>query len=82
MAKTINIRSEEFKQNLCALINNSNLPIANVYYIFQAVAQELEMTYYGTLNEESEIKTETIGDKAQEVDKTQMPDEITNKEDA
>ena len=35
----INLKSEEFKNNLYSLISNSELPVANVYYIFKIVSQ-------------------------------------------
>lgn len=76
MNKSINVKSEEFKSNLYSLVNNSGLPIANVYFIFQLVAQELENTYYGTLNAELEEKNDDP-----DVDQNEMPEEITSKED-
>lgn len=75
MNKSINVRSEEFKSNLYSLINNSGLPISNVYFIFQLVAQELENTYYGTLNTELEEKNDDPN-----VNQNEMPEEITSKE--
>ena len=50
--KSINIKTENFKQNLLKLINSSGLPVANVYFVFQLVEKELEKTYYATLNQE------------------------------
>ena len=50
--KSINMKSEELKNSLYNLINNSDLPISNVYFIFQLITQELESTYYQILNEE------------------------------
>lgn len=41
----INLKSEEFKNNLYSLISNSELPIANIYYIFKIVSQQVENTY-------------------------------------
>lgn len=52
MNKTINIKTENFKQNLLKLINSSGLPVANVYLVFQLIEKELEKTYYTTLNRE------------------------------
>lgn len=48
--KSINIKTENFKQNLLKLINSSELPVANVYFVFQLIEKELEKTYYTTLN--------------------------------
>ena len=52
MDKSINIKTENFKQNLLKLINSSELPVANVYFVFQLIEKELEKTYYTTLNRE------------------------------
>lgn len=41
----INLQSEEFKNNLYSLITNSELPIANVYYILKIVLQQTEDAY-------------------------------------
>ena len=50
----INLKSEIFKNNLYSLINNSNLPVSNVYFIFKLIMQELENFYYKTLNDENQ----------------------------
>lgn len=52
--KTINLKTEIFKQNLYSLINNSDIPIANAYFVFQAIGKELEETYYQAINEENQ----------------------------
>jgi hypothetical protein len=49
-----NLRCENFKQELINNINESGLPISSIYYIYQLVFKELEMTYYATLNSETE----------------------------
>lgn len=49
---TINLNSEKFKQNLQSLINSSNLPISNIYYILTFTQKQLENLYYATLNSE------------------------------
>ena len=76
---SVNIRSERFKNNLYALINNSNLPISNVYFIFKLTMQELENLYYGTLNDESK---ETIihNEDANQVSEAQISKEELPKE--
>lgn len=76
---SINIRSERFKNNLYALINNSDLPISNVYFIFKLTMQELENLYYGTLNDESK---ETIihNEDANQVHEAQISKEELPKE--
>lgn len=57
MNKSINVKTEEFKKNLYSLINNSELPISNVFLIFQLAFRELENLYYTTLNEETPEQT-------------------------
>lgn len=52
MEKTINIKTEEFKNSLYSLINNSGLPVANAYFVFKLVSQQLQKQYYDALNAE------------------------------
>lgn len=59
MEDSINIKTEEFKQNLYNLINQSNLPISNVYYVMKDVFKELEGIYLNTLQQER-IKRQKI----------------------
>ena len=40
-----NLKNEEFRQKLIELINTSDLPISNVYFIFQLVGKEIEDVY-------------------------------------
>ena len=54
MKQSINVRSEQLMQNIVSLINDSNLPISNVYFIFKNIMQDIENTYYSILNQESE----------------------------
>ena len=56
--KSINLKSENFRQNLYSLIGTSELPIANVYFILKMAMQQVENTYYGTLNTQSSRQTE------------------------
>ncbi len=77
---SINIKTEKFKSNLYDLVNNSELPISIVYYIFKYVEQDLENTYYGVLNSEAEEHIET-SNPDMIPDPEQMPEEITSKED-
>lgn len=48
-----NTRCETLKRNIIDNINNSQLPIGAVYYIYKSLAQEIENTYYGSLNDEA-----------------------------
>lgn len=50
--QSINIKTENFKQNLYELINSSQLPIVNIYYVIQLIEKEIEKTYYGIINSE------------------------------
>lgn len=77
---SINIKTEKFKSNLYDLVNNSELPISIVYYIFKYVEQDLENTYYGVLNSEAEEHIET-SNPDMIPDPEQMPEAITSKED-
>lgn len=52
MEKSINIKSEEFKNSIYNLINNSGLPVANVYYIFKMIFQQIDHQYYDVLQME------------------------------
>ena len=42
MSNNINLRIENFKNNLYKLANESKLPIAMVYYIYKVVEHDLE----------------------------------------
>lgn len=50
---TINQNSKKFEEKLYQLINDSGLPIANVYYIFQLINKQIEELYYSQLNNEA-----------------------------
>lgn len=52
MEKTINIKTEELKNQFFELINNSQLPISNVYYLFKDIMQELTEFYNKILADE------------------------------
>lgn len=56
--KTVNVLAENFKNALVNLINNSGLPIATIYYIYQNIGYDLEKTYYNTINIEMATQTE------------------------
>lgn len=46
------MKTAEFKENLYKLINESGLPIANVYMAFEIVKHELDCVYLETLTKE------------------------------
>lgn len=52
MEKGINLKTAEFKENLYKLINESELPIVNIYMIFDIVKHELDIAYAKALSEE------------------------------
>lgn len=45
---------EELKQNLIAVINNSQVNIEGVYYITKDLYREIEMTYNNYLRQKAE----------------------------
>lgn len=51
--ESFNLKCENFKQQLVNIINNSELPISSVYYIFQLLYKDIEETYYNILKMES-----------------------------
>ena len=77
--KSINMKTEEFRSALFNIINQSNLPVSIVYYVYKDVGQELENIYYGTLNSEAEENKE-YSDPSIKPDPDQMPDEITKED--
>ena len=50
--ETINTKAEELKIQFFELINNSQLPISLVYYLFKDIMQELTDFYNKILQEE------------------------------
>ena len=56
---SINTKCEQFKQQIISDINNSQLPISIAYFIMKDVFQEVEKTYYATLNQEAQEQIET-----------------------
>ena len=49
---SINLLSEQFRNNLYNLVNNSGLPIANVYFILKMVGFQLEQKFHQVINSE------------------------------
>lgn len=54
MEKSINLKTEDFKQNLYFIINNSDLPVANAFLVMQAMTKELEELYYNEIEKENQ----------------------------
>lgn len=50
--KSINIKTEEFKESLYKIINESQLPISNVYMVFKLVEQDLSNAFVNALAQE------------------------------
>lgn len=67
---TINQNSKKFEEKIYELINNSNLPIANVYYIFKLINKQIEELYYSQLNNEAiDIKEPLPEENNEEINK-------------
>ncbi len=49
--ENINLKSEAFRQAIYDLINKSNLPVSNIYFILTLLQKQIELQYYGSLNE-------------------------------
>lgn len=45
-----NLRCDNLKSEIIKIINQSDLPVAVIYYIFQNIYTEVEHTYFGTIN--------------------------------
>ena len=52
----INSQTKQFEQDLINLINNENLPIANIYYVIKNIFQQLESLYNQQIQQELEEK--------------------------
>ena len=63
---SINIKSEIFRQNLYNLINNSDLPASNIYFIITLLQKQIELNYYATLNSESPEEEITFQEEKEE----------------
>lgn len=57
------MKTVEFKENLYKLINESNLPIVNVYMVFEIVKHELDYTYAEVLTKEKLAYTQAGEEK-------------------
>lgn len=66
---TINLKSESFKQEIYNLINKSQLPVSNIYYIITLLQKQIEIQYYAALNAES-IQQQEEQSETEEKEKT------------
>lgn len=48
----INIKTEKLRNALYAIVNESKLPIANVYFVYKDVFKDLEELYENVINKE------------------------------
>lgn len=48
--QNINLSIEELNLNIKKIIEEANLPIGIVYYIFKDIFNEIEKMYYASLN--------------------------------
>ena len=44
-----NLKCENFKQKVMTLINQSDLPISMIYYMFQSLYKDIEATYINAI---------------------------------
>lgn len=70
----INLKSENFKNNIYRLINQSQLPVSNIYFIFKIMFQELEDLYYQTINEELEKENKKADETTTEEENNEQMD--------
>lgn len=51
-----NLINENLKNSLIQTISNSNLPVANVYFIVKDIFRDIENNYYNQISKEMESK--------------------------
>lgn len=51
-----NLINENLKNSLIQTISNSNLPVANVYFIVKDIFRDIENSYYNQISKEMESK--------------------------
>ena len=72
---TINIKTEELKNQFFELINNSQLPISNVYYLFKDIMQELTEFYNKILADELRQAQEELKKQNENITSTETKEE-------
>lgn len=72
---TINVKTEELKAQFFELINNSQLPISNVYYLFKDIMQELTDFYNKILADELKQAQKELQKKNEEAVSTETKEE-------
>lgn len=68
----INLKTEKLRSDLYAIANQSQLPIANVYFVYKDVYKDLEKLYNDVINKEitkmREEQKQDQGKEEEEVD--------------
>lgn len=72
---TINIKTEELKNHFFELINNSQLPISTVYYLFKDIMQELTEFYNKILTDELKQAQEELKKQNKNITSTETKEE-------
>ena len=72
---TINIKTEELKNQFFELINNSQLPISTVYYLFKDIMQELTKFYNEILTDELKQAQEELKKQNENITSTETKEE-------
>lgn len=68
-----NLRCENFKTEISKIINQSELPVAVIYYIFQSIYTQIQHTYYGTINSiRLQQQKKSIENLKETIDKTKQ----------
>ena len=71
-----NLKCDRFKRDLVNYINNTDLPIAVIYYICQNVFEQIEKVYIGAVNQavlqESKQAVQTTKQQQQEEKQEQV----------
>lgn len=75
MEKTINMKTEELRVQFFNLINNCQLPISSVYYLFKDIMQELTDFYDKTMAEEIKQSKQELETKNKSVTSTELKEE-------
>lgn len=76
---TINIKTEELKNQFFELINNSQLPISTVYYLFKDIMQELTKFYNEILTDELKQAQEELKKQNENITSTETKEEEEQK---
>lgn len=74
MEPSINIKIEQFKQNIFQLINQAQLPIGVIKLILSSLLSDVESIYADSLNKEYAV----LLDQQQKQQETQIKDEEDN----